>query len=181
MRLFIALNFSQAERNEILQVQRQLKAQCTAGNFTRPENLHLTLAFLGEISPKRIPLLRKILKDTASNAHAFSLSFDRLGNLPGSGREKLWYLGCDAPSELNLLVQALHSHLRKSGFSLENREYLPHVTLGRRCVSETAVNTGFPPVTARFSGLELMLSEQINGVLTYTEIFSAKLKNVDAP
>lgn len=176
MRLFIALNFSQGERNEILQVQRQLKAQCTAGNFTRPENLHLTLAFLGEISPERIPLLREILKDTASKAHTFSLSFDRLGNLPGRGREKLWYLGCDATPELNLLVQTLHRHLLKSGFSLEDREFLPHVTLGRRCVSETAVSTQFPPVTARFSGLELMLSEQINGVLTYTEIFSSRFQ-----
>lgn len=176
MRLFVALTFSQPERDQILRIQRQLKRQCTAGNFTRPENLHLTLAFLGDIPPEQIPTLRDILTETASKAHPFSLSYDQLGHFPGKGKEKLWYLGCETPPALNALVQNLHSHLIKSGFSLEDRAFLPHVTLGRRCLSEEKPEIIFPPISAEFSTMELMMSAQIAGLLTYVPIFSVKFR-----
>lgn len=176
MRLFIALNFSDSEQHAITQIQHQLKDQCISGNFTRRENLHLTLAFLGEVPLERIPTLQKILIKTAEKTTAFSTTCDQLGCFSGTGQEMLWYLSGDTPPELAALVNTLHNYLKKAGFSLEDREFLPHVTLGRRCVSETVPKIEFFPVTAAFSSMELMLSEQIDRVLTYTPIFSAKFK-----
>ena len=52
MRLFIAINFDEETKQSIIAVQRRLR-EWGRGNFSHPENLHLTLAFLGETAPER--------------------------------------------------------------------------------------------------------------------------------
>lgn len=171
----MALNFSENEKSAIEKVQTLLKKESSAGNFTRRENLHLTLAFLGEVPPDRIPKLRQILTKTAERSEAFSLTYDRLGFFPGKGREQLWYLTCETVPGLTALEDRLRGSLQKAGYSPEDREFLPHVTLGRRCVFDTVPSIEFSPIRTHCPELKLMLSEQIDGVLTYTTIFSAKL------
>ena len=172
MRLFIALNFTRREKDALEEVQALLKENSAAGNFTRRQNLHTTLFFLGEVTPERIPALRNILKITGDKTAPFVLQYDRMGYFSGKGREKLWYLTCDTPRELTNLVARIHKALRQQGLSLEDRDFIPHVTLCRRCISD---HTPGPvsPVGVRCASMELMLSEHIDGVLTYTPIFSA--------
>lgn len=174
MRLFIALNFSDTEKDLLCSLQQQLKEKSTAGNFTRRENLHMTLAFLGDIPPDGIPKLREILTSCAKKTSPFSLSLDRLDFFPGKGQEKLWYLSGKTPSDLGGMVQALYIRLTNAGFRLEQREFLPHVTLGRRCITQEPPE--IIPITAAFFSVELMLSQQIHGVLTYTPIYSVHLR-----
>lgn len=172
MRLFIALNFSPREKDALEAVQTRLKEHSAAGNFTRRQNLHMTLSFLGEIPPERIPTLRNILKITGDKTSPFVLQYHQMGYFSGKGREKLWYLSCEAIPELKDLVRRLEKALKSKGFSLEERDFVPHVTLCRRCITDHTPGA-VAPIAVRCSSIELMLSERIDGVLTYTPIFSA--------
>lgn len=172
MRLFVALNLSHEEKDGVEGIQNALKAHAAAGNFTRRQNLHMTLAFLGQVPPERIPALRNILKITGDKTIPFVLQYDQMGYFSGKGREKLWYLGCERTPELSDLVSRLHKSLKKQGFLLEDRAFVPHVTLCRRCVSDY-VPQKIAPVSVNCRSMELMLSEHIDGVLTYTPISSA--------
>lgn len=172
MRLFLALNFSDGEKDALEGVQALLKEHSAAGNFTRRQNLHMTLFFLGETPPDRIPALGNILKITGDKTVPFVLQYHQMGYFSGKGREKLWYLSCDTSTELSGLVARLQKALKKQGFSLEDRTFLPHVTLARRCITDLTPPAP-EPIVAKFSSMELMLSERIDGVLTYTPIFSA--------
>ena len=54
MRLFVAIEFDEKTKSKMIDVQDQLRAAVLHGNFSRPENLHLTLAFLGEVPEERV-------------------------------------------------------------------------------------------------------------------------------
>ena len=92
MRLFIAIQFSPALRESLLDAAGQLRSQCLEGRFTTPENLHLTLAFIGEV-PSDKPVRRAL--ETLSFS-PFSLS------LEGSGHfRELWWAGLHRSRELD--------------------------------------------------------------------------------
>ena len=84
MRLFIAINFDPDTKEKLLDVQRRLKA-CASGNFTRPENLHLTVAFLGEVGEASD--VKRAISDRF--VQPVALEFDRVGTF----RRDLYWVG----------------------------------------------------------------------------------------
>ncbi len=172
MRLFVALRFSREALAAVEAVQHSLKAQCRSGSFTRRENLHLTLSFLGETASDRMPALRELLTRTAKGARPFLLHFDRLGFFPDRSQRQLCYLTADTPPELASLAAALQNALRNSGFPGEDREFIPHVTLARRCVLSEIPSIP-APVTAHFSELVLIRSLLQPTGPVYTPLFTA--------
>ena len=76
MRLFVAVTPDDAMRRAVLQVQRSLAAGLTRGSLTRAENLHLTLAFLGETPPERVEAARRAMQ--AAAGVPFSVSYSKL-------------------------------------------------------------------------------------------------------
>ena len=62
MRLFIAINFNNETRSRLLALCDELRANSRGGNFTSMENLHLTLVFIGEVSPKKVDKIKAILE-----------------------------------------------------------------------------------------------------------------------
>ncbi|MCL2472597.1 MAG: RNA 2',3'-cyclic phosphodiesterase, partial [Treponema sp.] len=77
MRLFIAVNFNGDTIKKILEIQNRIRSQSQKGSFTREENFHLTLAFLGETPGEKVDTLCMIIKDI--RADPFELSFTRTG------------------------------------------------------------------------------------------------------
>lgn len=63
MRLFVGLPFSHQARRDFLQVRKRLERNAVKGNFTAAENFHLTLAFLGEAEPERLPQIFSALEE----------------------------------------------------------------------------------------------------------------------
>lgn len=165
MRLFVALTFPPPVLDQLESVQAQL-----SGALTRRENLHMTLCFLGQVQPARIPVLRQVLGSLAEHTPPCSMTLDRLETF-GSGKQALACLTGEAPSPLIRLVRDMESALRAQGFSLEQRPFRPHVTLARRCMGS---EVQFSPIAFSAGALHLMLSERIDGALTYTPLFSAK-------
>jgi 2'-5' RNA ligase len=126
-RLFFALWPDDAVRSRVAEVAGEFR-KMAAGKWVRPSNLHVTLAFLGEIEPERWPELSRIAADTA--APDFALRLDRLEFWRRNG------IVCLAPSRvpraLEDLVANLTSRLGEAGFRMESRPYRAHLTLARQ-------------------------------------------------
>ena len=123
MRLFFAVKLSPAVREALLTAQADLRRQ-GKGAFPPPENLHLTLAFLGEttnLSGARAAL-------NALSCRPFSLAVG--GPLDHFG--DLWWAGVRADSALEDLALSLQADLRVRGYAIEDRPFRPHITLVRR-------------------------------------------------
>ena len=170
MRLFIAINFPAEFKTEIVKARNDLKKAALRGSFTLDENLHLTLVFLGECDFKQTEAIKGVMKDAIFSK--FTLTLDKSGYFNRDGGN-IWWVSLKDSAPLSNLQMRLSEKLRQRGFLLENRKYTPHITIGR----QVKMPAGFvhPEVrndTFDVTTIELMKSEQINGKLTYTPVFS---------
>ena len=179
MRLFVAVNLNSAVKKQLLEIQARLRSQCTRGNFTRPENLHLTLAFLGETPEEKVPSLLKIIDKTINDAQTlaialpFEISFTHTGCFSHSHKE-LWWVGADENCLGIRGLKAIHGDLINrfldAGISVDKRSFNPHITLGREVKHSQKITLNCDEIKVKVDRLSLMKSEHIDGVLTYTEL-----------
>lgn len=168
MRLFITINFDEQTKQNIVSVQQQLK-KFARGNFSHAENLHLTLAFLGEVHPNRVDDIKQAMNITEISP--LTLTFDHVNFFKRNDGD-LWWIGLAENKTLLDMQQKLCSHLSDAGFILENRRFSPHITLARKVRLhqnpnyDSLLDTCFKTDT---DAISLMRSERINGKLTYTE------------
>ncbi len=166
MRLFIAIQFSEEVRQTLLSQIDALKKQVTAGNFTRPENLHLTLAFIGESD--RAGGLRRIID--RCTCPTFELAVSGGGHF-GS----LYWVGVEKNPALSALAERLRAELLAEGFALEERAFKPHITIARQLEPDKPVSVSAPRTAMTVSRISLMRAERIGGKLVYTEVYGKKL------
>ena len=173
MRLFIAVNFNDETKDALLRLRGQLSRMAVRGNFTLRENLHLTLAFLGECNEKQATSACAALDQVIFSP--FEISIERIGRFGGSGGgsggESLWWAGIHVGGQLSTLHHALTRYLEGAGFVADKRKFSPHITLGRRIVTD-AVPWNIRPFGETIRKIDLMRSERIDGKLTYTAIHS---------
>lgn len=172
MRLFLAVSFPPDTVTWMTEIQDGLRAHAIKGNFTRRENLHLTLHFLGEISNEKVGALCRIMDELA--APAFTLSLCGVGFFARE-RGDIWWVGLEHSIPLLSLQAELGKRLSAAGFNVEQRPYRPHLTLAREvALRDTAQRDSLcqihdqreSPVTA----FVLMKSERIGGILRYTPL-----------
>ena len=172
MRLFISINFNELIKNEIISVQNCLK-QYARGSFALPENLHLTLVFLGEIAPSDLEKIKITMNKL--KVPRMKLIFSHTGHFKGNDGD-IWWLGIENnPSLLNLQA-SLASELINGGFKIESRKYQPHITLARRVKTHKPFSPKdllAHPFSSDVSSISLMVSQRVAGKLTYTEIYSS--------
>lgn len=130
VRTFFAL-WPVAEARQALARLASDVARHARGRATREANLHVTLAFVGDVDRARIAALAECGEESARACASFALALDRLG---GTGGGLVWIAASDVPGELATLHDALREALVARGFPVEARAYRPHVTLARRCV-----------------------------------------------
>lgn len=177
MRLFIAINFNEDIKNELGNTMQRLKSYATRGNFTSSQNLHLTLVFLGEVAPARVEGIKQAMGKVTVEKFAFSMS--GLGHFKRNGGDIYW-IGVDKDHTLAALHCQLCRGLIQAGFTIEKREFKPHLTLGREIrltdsFNKEAFSKTLQPVSLDVDKISLMKSERINGKLTYTEIYAKAL------
>lgn len=176
MRLFIAIEFGDEVKAAICAALDALGAAAERGRLTRRENLHLTLAFLGDVPASGVSRIRAAMR--RSSGPCFDLRFDGAGRFKRRGGD-IWWLGVRYEAELYALEARLASNLRAEGFELEQRQFTPHLTLGREMrLPPDFDGDRLPAVEPAQSvtGITLFKSERISGVLTYTGICTTTLK-----
>ena len=176
MRLFYAILLSEELLDALCTVQDALRTGTARANFIRRENLHLTLAFLGET--QNLDGARRAGEGLA--ARQFPLRLRGAGSFSRCGKELFW-AGVEESRALTALREELAARLREEGFRLEERPFLPHLTLARDAAPDAPFDRGafarlVPPVSMRVEAVSLMRSERPGGVLTYTELFRAALR-----
>jgi 2'-5' RNA ligase len=166
LRLFIAINFNAETKSRLLALRDELRLRSERGNYSAPENLHLTLVFLGECDAKQTAAAKAAL-DTLS-FEPFAIVIERVGRFKRNGGD-LWWAGLRENAVLSGIQEMLSARLRESGFALESRKFSPHITLGREVVTDYTFGK-IEPFGEMVSAIELMKSERIGGKLTYTSI-----------
>jgi 2'-5' RNA ligase len=150
-RLFFALWPDASIREGIGAVRRN--ALGGVGRPIRPENLHLTLVFLGEVEPEGRMCAEAAA--AAVRAPAFELRLDDLGWFRRS--QIAWLGAAHLPRALEDLVNGLHDGLSHCGFPREERPFKAHVTLARKVRSAPSV-VDFAPVPWLVQGFALVES-----------------------
>lgn len=167
MRLFIAIQFSREIKTALLGAITELRAQAHSGSFTREENLHLTLAFIGET--EKTAIIRQIMDSTEMSP--FEMTVCDAGSFDGA----LYWAGIEKNPTLVHLAESLRAALRANGFEIETRAFKPHITLVRQLQAEGPVTFSILRTAMTVTRLSLMKSERINGRLVYTEIYGRDL------
>ncbi|MCL1791459.1 MAG: RNA 2',3'-cyclic phosphodiesterase [Peptococcaceae bacterium] len=175
MRLFIAINFNDSTRSHLLNLRDELCSRSKSGNFSLSENLHLTLVFIGDVSPKKVEKIGAILNTVTFSP--IEATIDRLGTF---SRGKLWYAGLQRNDELILLQHEIAFKLAICDFTIDGRKYNPHITLGRE-VKTKAAPWEIEPFGETVTAIDLMKSERIGGKLIYTAIYTKTASHVAMP
>ena len=161
-RLFFAV-WPDAAAAESLARMAQDVVQVSGGRAVPAEKLHLTLAFLGEVGESRMAALSDCAR---LRAERFRLDLDRVGSFR---RARVAWAGASAPPrELLQAQQMLAVRLAAAGFSLEEREYTPHVTLARR-IERPVPPAAVAPVAWDADALTLVRTETGTGRYTVLE------------
>lgn len=172
MRLFYAVLFDTDVKQKLSEIQKVLRENTLRGNFTLYDNLHLTLAFIGEVSTSRAKALLQIARSL--EVTPFELRFNGLGRFKRDGGDILW-AGVEENRNLASLYRRLCESLKSAGFEIEKRKYTPHLTLAREVrfregFSLSDFSRSLNPIGTIVTGFCLMKSERVNGRLTYTEV-----------
>ena len=167
MRLFLAIPVSPAVRAALLHTAAQMK-RLGSGTFARPENLHLTLAFLGET--ERLDAACSALETLALSGR-FSLTAEGLGRFGDT-----WWAGTAPCPALEALAASARRALEAAGFSLEKKPFVPHITLARHYRPRDTAAVTVPPVTWEVGKIELLASRPAPpGSPRYTCIHTVRL------
>lgn len=135
MRLFVALEISSAVRASLAALMKELRAlerpsSAKRMRWVRPENLHVTLKFIGEAAPEKLEAIRAGLSAVHS-AQPVELRFRGLGFFPNEKRPGVFWAGIEASPNVAALAADVDLHLEKAEFPRESRPFTPHLTLAR--------------------------------------------------
>ena len=167
MRCFVAIAIPESTRVRLVETLVTLRRRRHDARWVAPENLHVSLAFLGEVPDNELNGISGILTNVANGVRSFTLKICGAGTFGPPRHPRVLWAGIPASTELTALHAALSTQLSERGFRTDDREYSPHVTLARfsrpgncRPVTEWLEQCGqteFGPVDAR----EILLMESV--------------------
>jgi 2'-5' RNA ligase len=132
VRSFIAVEITSGIRARAKKLIEQLGRTGADVKWVEPDNLHLTLAFLGEVPVLEIPEICDTAKASIGDFEPFEIDVSGVGAFPDLRRPRTIWLGVgDGADEMIALHDTLQQGLSKLGFRSENRRFRPHMTLGR--------------------------------------------------
>ena len=132
LRLFIAVELSQEVHAQLSRLIEELKKhECSSTRWVNPENLHLTLKFLGDTSPATLPVLKQTIQTACKAIPAFQATARGTGVFPSLQQPRVLWAGLESGAALGNLAFTLDSGLAKLGYKKETRSFSPHLTLAR--------------------------------------------------
>lgn len=148
MRLFVALEIPGDTREALGEMMAQLAPLCRGARWSRPEGMHLTLKFIGEVSSEKAAKIRAQLR-AAGHFSPVGIAFRGAGFFPNERHPRVFWAGVEAGPALASLAAAIEQRLEILGIARETREFRPHLTLARFKSEE-----GLPALLAGLARLE---------------------------
>jgi 2'-5' RNA ligase len=131
IRAFLAIPLPDPLRDSIAALQRDLRSQIPPASWTRPENLHLTLHFFGDISQEYLEKLKVSVLSVRDCQRPFSVTVNGLGAFPSRHRPRIIWLGLEPEDPLRQLYGNCMKFLLQAGLVTGPGSYTPHLTIGR--------------------------------------------------
>ncbi len=172
MKLFISINFDEPSKEMLYEHMKLLFEKCESGCFTKKDNIHLTLAYIGETT--QIGAVVEIMD--AIDSKAFEITLADGGAFKRSGGDIYW-LAVEKSPELVRLQKLLYRNLFRKGVIKEKNEFKPHLTVSRDTVADKGAipEVSFSPVIP-VRRISLMKCECTREGSVYTEVYA---KNLD--
>ncbi len=132
IRTFIGIKASQRVTNNVTSVINRLAATNDQYRWMVPENLHVTLNFVGDVVDIEVPELCKLLKEAVEPLESFDMSLQGVNGFNSAQEPRVLWIGVDEGTDsLKQLNKALGDVLHHWGVNKDRNEYVPHMTLGR--------------------------------------------------
>jgi 2'-5' RNA ligase len=132
IRSFVAVDLSPEVIRRAQGLIDVLRAAGSDTKWVSPQNMHLTLQFLGDVPPAKIATVCAAVAQAAQTHAPLAIAVQGAGAFPQASRPRTVWLGVgDGRPALNALQQAIEASLAQLGFRPEDRDFHPHLTLGR--------------------------------------------------
>lgn len=132
IRAFAAIEIGDAARDAIASLIRRLRAIPSRVSWVRPENLHLTLRFLGEVDAARIEAYAARVRGEIAAIPAFEATVRGVGAFPNARRASVIWAGAESTDDaLGQMYSIAERAAQAAGLPAETRPFVSHVTLGR--------------------------------------------------
>ena len=131
LRSFIAIELPETAISALAGLQHELKKCGADVRWVKPENIHLTLKFLGDIGDEIVANILKIIETICRRSRAFDLEIKGTGAFPNLRAPKVIWVGVNSNADIDALQNEIEAGMSSLGFARENRTFTPHLTLGR--------------------------------------------------
>lgn len=188
LRTFIAIELPKEIKATLAELQNHLKTSGADIKWVEPENIHLTLKFLGERDEKKIQKITKTLVGVAAEKKSYLINVASLGGFPKLSSPRVIWVGIDQGDiDTKDIVKALEEEIAKVGIPKEERPFSSHITIGRtrsninfdKFIPELAkIAKTFPPKKQEFlvDKITLFKSQLTPGGPVYEVLKAASLK-----
>ena len=184
MRTFIAFELSSAIKEELGRLKQEIKKVDADVKWSHPDNIHLTLKFLGNVEEEKIEQIKNILNEISSVEKPFEITLFKLGAFPSLDYPKVLWVGIDKNcSEVERIAKTLEDSLEKIGFEKEEKSFSAHLTLGRiksgknkAKLKEKLISSPVESRSSEIKGMTLFKSELTPKGPIYNSLHEASFK-----
>ena len=184
IRCFIAIPPDERTKRKLSKIQAAIRSTGIRAGWPSPQNFHLTLKFLGNISEQALPAIKTILSEAISHSHCFNITFNRIGVFPKIRHPKIIWIGPDKEcQELMALQQNIDSKLERSHQFAKEKKFSPHITLSRirHRVNPEILNNALEietgPINFSVNKVHLIKSRLCPSGAEHTSLFQISLKS----
>lgn len=132
IRAFVAIELPLETRNLLKDIILELSTYSGKSvRWVTPQNIHLTLRFLGNTSPAILSNLAQMIQKDMSRFTSFEININKLGAFPNLRRPRVFWVGIEAPEALSKIQHTIEASSTTLGFPSEDKLFSPHLTLGR--------------------------------------------------
>ena len=126
---FLAIDIG--SNQNIIKLENEIKKTKANIKLVEPENIHITIKFLGDTDEQLIDEIENIIKKSVEKIKPFNISLKSIGVFPNTNYIKIIWIGIESGPEISTITDNINEKLIDLGFKKENRGFSPHLTIGR--------------------------------------------------
>ncbi len=184
IRAFIAIDLPPQTKEKIYKSYKKFTKTKTNISWVKPENLHITLVFLGNLYPREIKKTIEVISSTKINSNLnpsdTRATIDKVGFFPIPTHPKVvWYGFSKKPLWIEQLYSDICNGLRNKRINFDiKKEFIPHITIARVKKSLGEIVFSAPHITTQLSEITLFQSKLSPSGARYIKLFSKQLKEM---